>query len=282
MLEHCRASIEAGGAGQNTASMAAVVAGAAAGLPTAGALAEAAAAYEAAAAAGTGRPPATAPASTATGDVTGEEPERRPAWVPWAWALLVALLVAGAGVAVYFISRPKQDTVPRVTGLQLNVARTVLQNAHFQVNTINVPSRRAAGTVIGENPGAGTKATRGSTVTLTVSKGLGNISVPSVQGLSQAAATRQIKQAGLKVTHVVTQSSTTLQGGGGDRNQSRGRQVGAPRDRRHPARLLGPAAEGGARRGRREPVGGHLAAHLGRLQRRPDDRRPRARRPPAT
>ena len=149
----------------------------------------------------------------ATGDVTGEEPERRPAWVPWAWALLVALLVAGAGVAVYFISRPKQDTVPRVTGLQLNVARTVLQNAHFQVNTINVPSRRAAGTVIGENPGAGTKATRGSTVTLTVSKGLGNISVPSVQGLSQAAATRQIKKAGLKVTHVVTQSSTTFKAG---------------------------------------------------------------------
>src|SRR6202034_2695449 len=51
VLEHCRASIEAGGAGQNTASMAAVAAGAAAGLPTAGALAEAAAAYEAAAAA---------------------------------------------------------------------------------------------------------------------------------------------------------------------------------------------------------------------------------------
>jgi eukaryotic-like serine/threonine-protein kinase len=212
VLEHCRVSIEAGGAGQNTASMAAVAAGAAAGLPTAGALAEAAAAYEAAAAIadpparnGTGQP--------ATGDVAEEETEGRPAWVPWAWALLVALLVAGAGVAVYFISRPKQDTVPRVTGLQLNVARTLIQNHHFQVGVINVQSKQAAGTVIGENPGAGTKANQGSTVFLTVSRGLHNVSVPSVQGLSQAAATRLIKNAGLKVTHVVTQSSTSFKAG---------------------------------------------------------------------
>jgi beta-lactam-binding protein with PASTA domain/predicted Ser/Thr protein kinase len=211
VLEHCRVSIEAGGAGQNTASMAAVAAGAAAGLPTAGALAEAAAAYEAGAA--IADPPArNGTGEHATGDVE-EEPERRPAWVPWAWALLVALLVAGAGVAVYFISRPKQDTVPRVTGLQLNVARTLIQNHHFQVGVINVQSKQASGTVIGENPGAGTKANQGSTVFLTVSRGLHNVSVPSVQGLSQAAATRVIKGAGLKVTHVVTQSSTNFKAG---------------------------------------------------------------------
>jgi eukaryotic-like serine/threonine-protein kinase len=209
VLEHCRASIEAGGAGQNTASMAAVAAGAAAGLPTAGVLAEAAAAYEAAAAASDAR--------NGTGEhATGEEgePERqRPAWVPWAWGLLVALLVAGAATAAYFISRPKQYPVPRVTGLQLNVARTLVQNAHFQVDVINVESKKPTGTVIGENPGAGTKADKGSTVTLTVSRGQGNVSVPSVQGLSQTAATNVIKKAGLKVTHVVTQSSPTFKTG---------------------------------------------------------------------
>ncbi|HEY5164608.1 MAG TPA: Stk1 family PASTA domain-containing Ser/Thr kinase [Acidimicrobiia bacterium] len=209
VLEHCRASIEAGGAGQNTASMAAVAAGAAAGLPTAGALAEAAAAYEAAAAASDAR--------NGTGEhATGEEgePERqRAAWVPWAWGLLVALLVAGAATAAYFISRPKHYPVPRVTGLQLNVARTLIQNAHFQVDVINVESKKPTGTVIGENPGAGTKADKGSTVTLTVSRGQGNVSVPSVQGLSQTAATNVIKRVGLKVTHVVTQSSPTFKTG---------------------------------------------------------------------
>jgi eukaryotic-like serine/threonine-protein kinase len=209
VLEHCRASIEAGGAGQNTASMAAVAAGAAAGLPTAGALAEAAAAYEAAAAAADARN-GTGEHATSEG---GEERERRPGWVPWAWGLLVVLLVAGAATAVYFISRPKQYPVPRVTGLQLNVARTLIQNAHFQVDVINVPSKKAAGTVIGENPGAGTKADKGSTVTLTVSRGQGNVSVPSVQGLSQGLATNVIKKAGLKVNHVVPQSSSTFKAG---------------------------------------------------------------------
>jgi eukaryotic-like serine/threonine-protein kinase len=209
VLEHCRASIEAGGAGQNTASMEAVVAGAAAGLPTQGALAAAAAAYEAGAAAGGATQNGDEQAAQGgDDDPDEEEPERRRGWVPWAWALVVALLVAGAAAAAYFVSRPKQYPVPRVTGLQLNVARTLIQNAHFQAGVINVPSKTTAGTVIGENPGAGTKADNGSTVTLTVSKGLGNVSVPSVQGLSQAAATRQIKRAGLKVTHVVTQSSS--------------------------------------------------------------------------
>jgi beta-lactam-binding protein with PASTA domain/predicted Ser/Thr protein kinase len=209
VLEHCRASIEAGGAGQSTASMAAVAAGAAAGLPTAGALAEAQAAYEVATADGA-RNGAGQPAAP---DDYEEEPGRRPRWVPWAWALLVALLVVGAGVAVYFISRPKQEIVPRVTGFQLNVARRVLQDAHFQVNTIKVPSSKDAGTVTGENPGAGTKADRGSTVTLSVSEGQGNVSVPSVQGLSRAAATKVIKRAGLKVTNVVMTSSSTFTAG---------------------------------------------------------------------
>jgi eukaryotic-like serine/threonine-protein kinase len=212
VLEHCRASIEAGGAGQNTASMAAVVAGAAAGLPTQGALAEAAAAYEASAAAGTAQNGGEQSAQDDAG-ADEEQPERRPGWVPWAWALLVALLVAGAAVAAYFISRPKQYPVPRVTGLQLNVARTLIQNAHFQVGVINVPSKKPSGTVIGENPGAGSKADKGSTVTLTVSKGQGNVSVPSVQGLSQAAATRLITKAGLKVAHVITQSSSRFNAG---------------------------------------------------------------------
>jgi beta-lactam-binding protein with PASTA domain/predicted Ser/Thr protein kinase len=212
VLEHCRASIEAGGAGQNTASMAAVVAGAAAGLPTQGALAEAAAAYEASAAAGTAQNGGEQSAQDDAG-ADEEQPERRPGWVPWAWALLVALLVAGAAVAAYFVSRPKQYPVPRVTGLQLNVARTLIQNAHFQVGVINVPSKKPSGTVIGENPGAGSKADKGSTVTLTVSKGQGNVSVPSVQGLSQAAATRLIRKAGLKVAHVITQSSSRFNAG---------------------------------------------------------------------
>ncbi len=208
VLENCRASIEGGDAGQNTASMAAVAAGA--GLPTAGALAAAGAAYEAAAAVdesrnGTGE----------HGPPSGEEAERggRRRWVPWAWALLVALLVAGVAVAVYFISRPTQYPVPKVTGEQLNVARTVLGNDHFQVGDNTIRSRQVPGTVIAQAPLAGVQADRGSLVSLTVSSGPSNVLVPSVQGFSQAVATRQIKRVGLRVSHVVTRSSTSFKDG---------------------------------------------------------------------
>jgi serine/threonine-protein kinase len=124
----------------------------------------------------------------------------------------VALLIAGAATAAYFLSRPQQRRVPTVTGEQLNTARTVLQDSGFSVDVIRVASRRTAGIVIGENPGAGTGADKGSTVTLTVSQGPGNRSVPSVQGLSEDTARKHLQSAKLKV-RVVTQSSTRFPSG---------------------------------------------------------------------
>ena len=50
----------------------------------------------------------------------------------------------------------------------------------------------------------------GSTVTLTVSTGPGSTTVPTVAQLSEAAAKQQLKQNGLKVSRVVTQTSTTV------------------------------------------------------------------------
>ena len=121
--------------------------------------------------------------------------------------MVVALLIAGAATAAYFLSRPKQRIVPTVTGEQLNIARTVLQDSGFSVDVIRVPSNHSAGIVIGENPGALTQADKGSTVTLTVSQGPGNRSVPSVQGLSEAKARKELRAAKLTV-RVVMQSST--------------------------------------------------------------------------
>ena len=45
-----------------------------------------------------------------------------------------------------------------------------------------VTTAKTAGTVIGQDPLGGTKANKGSTVTLTVSHGPGNATVPSVVG----------------------------------------------------------------------------------------------------
>jgi eukaryotic-like serine/threonine-protein kinase len=201
VLEHCREAITSAGAGQHTASMAAVAAaGAAAGVG--------------AAIAG-GYSPAD-PATNGSGQMEAVvPPEERHGrgWVPWAWAALVLVLIAAAAAAAYLLTRPKEVIVPRVTGDGISEARSVLAGAQFQVDQVNQVSGRPRGIVIGQQPGADTKADKGSTVTLEVSSGSGNVSVPSVQGLTVAAATEHLKKAHLKVNNVVPRASSQFPAG---------------------------------------------------------------------
>jgi eukaryotic-like serine/threonine-protein kinase len=95
----------------------------------------------------------------------------------------------------------------------VSTARATVAQAKFQVNTVKVPDRKPAGIVVGESPAAGTKADKGSTVTLSVSTGPGKVPIPPVQGLSQAAATRELRHAGLKVGNVVPRASNQFPAG---------------------------------------------------------------------
>ncbi len=142
-----------------------------------------------------------------------EEPyRRRRRWWPWLVAALI-LLLAGGGVAAYLLTRPAKKAVPAVTGQGINNARTVLQNDGFAVQVISSPSSQNAGTVIGQDPLAGVKVNKGSTVTLTVSSGPGNTTVPSVQGLPLAQAKRRLRRAKLRIGRVVSESSQTVPAG---------------------------------------------------------------------
>ena len=51
--------------------------------------------------------------------------------------------------------------------------------------------------MISQNPAAGTEVDRGTTVTITVSTGIEEVSVPNVVGLSRRDAPRQLRAAGL-------------------------------------------------------------------------------------
>jgi eukaryotic-like serine/threonine-protein kinase len=134
---------------------------------------------------------------------------RRRRWWPWLLALLI-LLLAGGGAAAYLLTRPQKKIVPLVTGQTVNTARTQLQNDGFAVNVINETDPKPSGTVIDQNPLAGAKVNKGSTVTLTVSSGPGNVTVPPVAGLSLGAAKKQIRKVNLKVGRVTYQSSDTV------------------------------------------------------------------------
>jgi eukaryotic-like serine/threonine-protein kinase len=221
VLEHCREAITSAGAGQHTASMAAVAAAGAAAGSGAAIVGPGLAAYQ----------HAQAQATNGSGELPAvqqiEERERR-SWALWGWVALVILLIAGAAAAAYFLTRPEQVVVPKVTGEQFSTARATLKKARFQVSKVPVSDRKPPGIVVAESPGAGSKADKGSTVTLSVSTGPGDVSVPTVQGLSEAAAKRALTRAGLKVGHVIPRPDNQFPAG-----QATGTNPGVGRDVPH-------------------------------------------------
>jgi eukaryotic-like serine/threonine-protein kinase len=207
-LEHAKASLLAGSRGELTMSMAAMAAvggvdayaDAPAGAPG---LADGPDPYG---------PP---PENGAVGQDTFPPPEpERKTHRRWPWiALALALLIAGAAVAAYVVTRPAKVLVPSVANEQINTARTLLQNQGFTVTVIDVTSSSPAGIVIGQDPSGGQSVDQGSTIALTVSSGPGNTTVPPVQGDTLDQAKRAIIQAGLKVGHISTQTSRSVQAG---------------------------------------------------------------------
>jgi serine/threonine-protein kinase len=128
----------------------------------------------------------------------------------WPWLLALVLLIAGGGVAGYFLTRPDKAAIPNVQYETLDVAQTEVQQAGFTVATVNRPDTHPAGIVIGQFPLAHQKIDTGSNVTLTVSSGQGSAPIPSVQDLGESAAKKAIKSAGLTTSRVVDQASATV------------------------------------------------------------------------
>jgi beta-lactam-binding protein with PASTA domain/predicted Ser/Thr protein kinase len=212
-LEVAKESILAGSPSERTASMAAV--GAAFGGGTAASTQHASVAVPV-------PPPPTYDggqddaAVVAAGPPPFYEPDQhdRRRRNPWPWiALVLVLLLLGGGAAAYFLTRAKEISVPGVVGDQLSTARTVLQNRGFIVNVIPQSSQQPPQTVIGEIPSGGSSAPKGSTVSLTVSSGLGTTTVPPVQGESLKQAKADIRGAHLRVGRVIFQPSNQYQQG---------------------------------------------------------------------
>jgi serine/threonine-protein kinase len=97
--------------------------------------------------------------------------------------------------------------IPDVTGLSQVDATQRLANAGFRVAATSEASTDVpAGQVIRTQPGTGTQAAKDSTVTLVISSGPRQVTIPDVVGQSEASATSNLEGAGLKVS-VVTVTS---------------------------------------------------------------------------
>jgi beta-lactam-binding protein with PASTA domain/predicted Ser/Thr protein kinase len=115
------------------------------------------------------------------------------------WIVLALLLAAIAAVVAFALTRPDRIEVPTVIGQDVGTATQVLEARGFDVDTRLVPNAAARDTVLEQDPRAEQTADEGSPVTLTVSSGPGTVKVPDVSGLSEADATKTLRDAGLVV-----------------------------------------------------------------------------------
>ena len=119
----------------------------------------------------------------------------------------------GSTVEITVSSGIGDGTVPDVVGRTQAAAESLLKTNNFIPEVVEASSDTVAkGTVISQSPSANGKATKNSVVTITVSSGAGEVSIPNVVGLTASTASNQLGQAGFTVTTTSQSSSTTPSG----------------------------------------------------------------------
>jgi len=114
----------------------------------------------------------------------------------------------GTEVAITVSTGAEQVRVPTVTGQTLDDARANLEGAGFVVQVNMVNSTETANKVLSAD-NEGTRQTKGSTVTLTVSKG-NQFVVPDLRGLSYNDVAKTLKDAGWTGTSVQRDNVSSL------------------------------------------------------------------------
>jgi serine/threonine-protein kinase len=130
-----------------------------------------------------------------------EEPHRRTG----AYVVLLFALLALLGIILFFIGRSMgvfggsnaaQVTVPTVTSKTDVEAKNMLTGAGLKWKEVQSANDADAGTVFEQDPPGGSKADKGSTVTIKVSAGAAPVKVPDVVGQQANDASDTLRGAG--------------------------------------------------------------------------------------
>jgi serine/threonine-protein kinase len=159
----------------------------------------------------------------------GEEERKRKRRKAWLTALITLLVVAVIVLGIWLVTKllGNEGTgaefvdLPNVQSQQEIAARTALQNAGFEVRVENVkceppgPGQDApctadqVNTVVRQDPGGGSKATKGSTVTMFVGRSATAVKIPDVKGKSKEEAKATLTGLGFVVSpEEVTEDAT--------------------------------------------------------------------------
>ena len=133
------------------------------------------------------------PSNKAPGTVTGQEPQPG------------KVVNKGSKVRINVSSGPAEVDVPSVIGLSFADASSALQNEGFAVARKDVESEEPKDTVVDQSPSG--RAQKGSTITLSVSKGPKTSTVPDVGSQDEGSARSALESAGF-VVQVVRQDVT--------------------------------------------------------------------------
>jgi eukaryotic-like serine/threonine-protein kinase len=108
-------------------------------------------------------------------------------------------LAKGSKVRINVSNGPAQVAVPPVVGIPFAQASSELQAKGFKVDRVDQDSNEPPDTVLRQDPGANTDAPKGSTITLTVSRGPQTTQVPDVTTLDADTARSTLEQSGFNV-----------------------------------------------------------------------------------
>ncbi|MEU2178991.1 Stk1 family PASTA domain-containing Ser/Thr kinase [Nocardia sp. NPDC019219] len=130
----------------------------------------------------------------------------------WVWVAIVAVLTLLVGIGGWWLGVGRYSPVPPIAGLDTDKAVATLQNAGFETEIRQKASDTIpVGGVVGSDPSAGSKITKGSTVAVLVSNG--KPKVPDVKAGDQVSKVNQlVRDNGLQPVDAGEEGSTAPKG----------------------------------------------------------------------
>lgn len=122
--------------------------------------------------------------------------------------VLLAGFAAGAFLSFGQFWRTAEVEVPDVVGRQMALATQLLEARHLRVNVAETYDDKVPpGQVVSQSPEAGSSAKEERVVTIYVSRGGEELTMPDLKGLSRQAAEDKLGKMGLKVARVYEKES---------------------------------------------------------------------------